>query len=105
MSSEEMMSHTPGPWKFTGARAKHDSSAIVFGPKEEWVAAAYDFNRYDRDEEVEANARLIAAAPDLLAMCETISTWCGSDDGAHCLPFEPPWYQDLHAAIAKATGS
>ena len=49
-------------------------------------------------EETEANARLIAAAPDLLAMLERIRddrTFRTNDNGL---------WPDLLAAIAKATG-
>lgn len=65
--------HTPGPWSFTGEHFKHDGSAIIMSPatpgskKDKFVACALDFNRFDRDAEVEANARLIASAPDLLS--------------------------------------
>ncbi len=44
----------------------------VTGPKGTFVAAAFDLNNYDRDPEVEANARLIAAAPELLAALERL---------------------------------
>lgn len=47
---------------------------------------------------------LIAAAPDLYAVLDEINTWCGTDEGAHYLPFEPPWYTNLRAALAKARG-
>lgn len=64
--------HTPGPWAYRdGDRMRHDNSAPVYRPAKgernrECVAFAADFNRTDRDEEVAANARLIANAPELL---------------------------------------
>lgn len=59
--------HTPGPWtREKDERFKHDRSAGVKAASGQYIAAALDRNRYDLDEEVEANARLIAAAPDLL---------------------------------------
>lgn len=50
--------------------------------------------------EQEANAKLIAAAPDLLAVAKAAACWfgeLGNDDGAQGL------LDDLRAAIAKAT--
>ena len=57
--------HTPGPWnRAYGSRFWHSHDAGVTGPDGILVASAIDFNEYARDEEVEANARLIAAAPE-----------------------------------------
>jgi hypothetical protein len=53
--------HTPGPW-YT------DADGYTFGPDEYRVCNPY---MQSRSREVnEANARLINAAPDLLAVCE-----------------------------------
>lgn len=63
------VAHTPGPWGFTGGQM-HDGNRVVRAGADaqgEWIALACDFNRYDRDEEADANARLIASAPELLA--------------------------------------
>jgi hypothetical protein len=61
------------------------------------------------EEELELRAarhvrELRAIRDELLATCETIHEWLGADDAAQALPFEPPWYQQLRAAIAKARG-
>jgi len=69
------MKHTPGPWtRIAGERFRHDQSAGVTEPGGNYIAAALDRNRFDLDEEVEANARLIASAPELLAACEAQAT-------------------------------
>ena len=68
------MSHTPGPWAYDA------DSCEVFGTTEGrscgWVAKVVggDSNdcRLPYDERV-ANARLIAAAPDLLAACKALA--------------------------------
>ena len=53
-------SHTPGPWQLGS------SKVAIWGSDGSVVADAWESN--DRpDKECEANARLIAAAPDLLA--------------------------------------
>ena len=58
--------HTPGPWMVTGgARMKFIEARIGGGMLQE-VATCLICQEGD----IEANARLIAAAPDLLAECE-----------------------------------
>jgi hypothetical protein len=70
--------HTPGPWtRVYEERFRHDNSAGVRAANNLYIAAALDRNSYDLDEEVEANARLIAAAPDFLAACT---------HEEHCIP-------------------
>lgn len=72
-----MAQHTPGPW----TRDERDGrmregfvleSAGIRGATGTFVAAALDFNRWDRDAEVEANARLIAVAPEMYALLESL---------------------------------
>lgn len=73
-----MAAHTPGPWYATEQIDRiYEGNIIRAGdPKTgTYVAIACDFNRYDRDAEREANARLIAAAPDLLAACTDVADW------------------------------
>ena len=60
--------HTPGPWTDKGGSA----GAVWAG--NEFIASVYPnaqpgwdgYGRFDRQDETEANARLIASAPDLL---------------------------------------
>ena len=67
------MAHTPGPWK----PYNHPSGWRIYGrSKKEPICV---FCMGDRDEETpfrnaEANARLAAAAPDLLAALKTLLT-------------------------------
>lgn len=49
-----------------------------------------------------ANARLIAAAPDLLAACKAALKWIEADESTHGRPFGEG--KVLRAAIAKAEG-
>ena len=54
------------------------------------------------DDDILANARLIAAAPDLLAACEAMAAQLGGGDSF------TQWEKakaDLREAIAKATGA
>lgn len=104
-----MSTHTPGPWN----EGRPDMQTIVDGYGSKWIYAG---NKYvavasGRDvedwDEVMANARLIAAAPDLLAACKLVlQRWTFSEDQIHT----HTWHdmQDcrevLLAAVAKAEG-
>lgn len=90
--------HTPGPWLLAGRTvyALNDEgfnrfSALV----QDAHAPAYELN---------ANARLIAAAPELLdalEMCVKSMKSCLPDFN----PFDQAAYDKAHAAIAKARGA
>lgn len=58
--------HTPGPWYALGLDfAKTKVWEVVAGPKSDTVVELSLFS-----ENAEADAKLIAAAPELLAACE-----------------------------------
>lgn len=67
------MKHTPGPWQ---QHTNHDwygnsYNAAVWGPKGPGHGIVADCRQSGvPKKEQEANARLIAAAPDLLAVCQ-----------------------------------
>ena len=90
------MSHTPGPWE---AKAPVEHGAHVYGPHGVTVAWCGTNSTFKRAgyysismEESGANARLIAAAPELLeALIAMLSNTPDCDHVAR-------------AAIAKATG-
>jgi hypothetical protein len=99
-----MSKHTEGPWtRKYQERFHHDNSAGIRAANGLYIAAALDRNSFDLDDEVEANACLIAAAPDLLAACEASLK----------VMEEIPGYRDLvrdaesacRAAIARAHGT
>jgi hypothetical protein len=99
-----MDTHTPGPW--TTHKAKPNPWWTVLGPDARPVAdvdaaSVQAFNKPGNPKIVEANARLIAAAPDLLEVLQAVVSWHDqAEDGA------PTDWADvvLHAraAIAKA---
>lgn len=99
------MSHTPGPWKLDcpltdpllhdvciGYEVPGQGSPIVL------ASIYYDEERGECPtlQEANANARLMAAAPDLLAACKAVVDYDipGRDAGS--------LMQQLRAAIAKA---
>lgn len=97
-----MSAHTVGPW-FTarnGFSTVYIEARIGGGMLQEVAACGPTAEGPDQQE---ANARLIAAAPDLLdqlsallAMCERQTDFNDDGDGA--------MFERARAAIAKATG-
>lgn len=95
-----MADHTPGPWEH-GRPVKASNypgmRALVSGPESAMVAFAYGGNApFDDREAVAANARLIAAAPDLLVVA-----LLALELGPGNLPYLK---EQAAAAIAKAEG-
>lgn len=112
---DEGMKHTPGPW-WTDAKynveemgcaviaARTDCGPLPGNPTRGMVAFATTILK-ENAVRCEADARLIAAAPDLLAL---LQRWSALDGGS--------WHVERHArekaelladtraAIAKATG-
>ena len=73
-----MASHTPGPWTLaqsyrpeSGDRGVQSFAPYVLDRDHRNVAAAM-IGGFDDMAEVEANARLIAAAPEMLALLATL---------------------------------
>ena len=68
------MSHTPGPW------INDETLGVTYSPDGRPIMTAGSGCVTPSAKEGQANARLIAAAPDLLAACaHMLATW-GSDD-------------------------
>ena len=87
------MSHTPRPWKIE----RHYDSGYKNISAQKHTALAqvvWCMEDEDRSPSCEANAHLIAAAPDLLEALE-IALDCAGDAW---------WAEKADAAIAKATG-
>lgn len=82
------MNHTPGPW--VAGLAPRNPHPDPPGDKWSiqaamgwWVADIYPYVRGCQDDsETRANARLIAAAPDLLTACEALVHAVKLDDSA-----------------------
>lgn len=92
-----MSEHTPGPWH-TGT---HEDAHIVYDGDCGFVA---DAGRDDGEAETEAaNARLIAAAPDLLAACERAARQL-RERLLNASPWGALLVSDLEEAIALAKG-
>ncbi len=91
-----MSKHTPGPWTFRQAGAN-------------WRVYASDGRSFDAGDalyhpENEANARLIAAAPELLRALEDL---VDEQNGPPLIRYEKSWAAAMgkaRSAIAKAEG-
>lgn len=68
------MSYTPGPWQYCEEAGRHNVFAFV--PNGEAQRMIY----VCEDIALDANARLIAAAPDLLAACEAMLEYMSPND-------------------------
>jgi hypothetical protein len=103
------MSHTPGPWEFTPmlSGSENHKGFNLWGRngglRGIWLGELSPVGTEDGDasEEGIANARLIAAAPDLLAACEMAKGWM-EESGE--LTSKDHYYDFICAAIKKARG-
>ena len=97
--------HTPGPWHTGGSY-----SSIIYAADGlcRWygVANAVVYRaRHGGTETMQANAQLIAAAPELLAELEKLVTRERTEAAVSGLSDdEMPWLDDARRVIAKAKG-
>ncbi len=109
-----MAKHTPGPWVFDGSGIHKEAVTMVeFGLEIHvqriaaiYVADDFEFTSSEAEErfqaEAEANAHLIAAAPDLLAACESVIARIS--DPSVDREKDDESLRLLRAAIARAKG-
>jgi hypothetical protein len=85
--------HTPGPWR---VEWPFEGGALITAEDGHGEIAQVKtrYSKTNNIEEAHANARLIAAAPDLLALVRSYATTYPLDE----------YYDKATAAIAKATG-
>lgn len=97
------MNHTPGPWQADSEG--REGWAVNYDSCAEWSHVAVvrpnsEGSRPVDDDEAEANARMIAAAPELLAALKKLLN--ETDDGTQLCARHI--VDDCKAAIAKAEG-
>ena len=97
------MKHTPGPWKVF-----QDDFYVVGVESDCAIIADHLYESNDptvRDilPELEANARLIAAAPDLLKACQYVVDWHREHDSGEGELFGLNFVTTCISAIRKAT--
>ena len=97
--------HTPGPWwtqHNTNVMAERESG---FGMSKAVVAQTGGYNTNGRDDigdENEANARLIAASPDLY---EVLRDWNNTPGNMRDANWWHEWHRKKDDALAKAEGN
>ena len=89
------MKHTPGPWRLLPPTNGIDRNWRVTDSGDTFVAHVFGFN-HAVDEQSKINARLIAAAPELLEACKA---------AAKQFDEKSPVGRILSDAIAKAEGN
>lgn len=92
------MGHTPGPWGCDGTEV-HAEHLVICNA---YRSRTDDEGNWMSSEEVEANARLIAAAPDLLASLKAIVE--ASQFEGEVAWLEKLWPQ-VDAALDEAEGT
>jgi hypothetical protein len=93
-----MSKHTPGPWQYSTKITASENHRGFSIRAARWSIS--DVQPIDVEgEEGEANARLIAAAPDLLEACRAVSAHYSAS-----LDYQPAFVTLARAALAKATG-
>ena len=86
--------HTPGPWTFGRAIPADDTVSRIVRAGADHIAVVMDLD--GAAQEAVDNARLIAAAPDLLAALQLIHANAGES---------PEWIRSrIDAVIARAIG-
>ena len=91
----EAMKHTPGPWS-----VDHNINVMAAGGFVAFPGISAGFDQ-------KANARLIAAAPELLEALQALEDYvCNniSNDYPTGIDTDSIAFRQAHAAIAKATG-
>lgn len=92
-----MSQHTPGPWRVMGG----SGTDVAAGPQGYLAYVSTGGGRGRSLDEARANARLIAAAPDLLDACEKARDFGSQGDTHEGLSVS----EFIRAAIAKARGA
>ena len=103
-----MSEYTPGPWRVSDGDSFSGGSDVSEPPEYEYIVLAErktpsviaSFWDFDWGDEAQANARLIAAAPDLLEALEMVRD--ADNDNGRKIPSLAR--AKIDAAIAKARG-
>lgn len=93
--------HTLGPWDAIGNLVRSPMHQPEGLPRGVQIVECRDGYFLPHTEEAKANARLIAAAPELLNALRSLVALYDTDEGCR----STPEYIAARAAIAKATGS
>jgi len=101
--------HTPGPWSFKRAKFAVDGEfdfgvSALFDGKPLCIAEAFARAASDVRPDAYANARLIAAAPEMLVALQLYNATYASTQSHPTAAQEAACINAVRAAIAQATG-
>jgi hypothetical protein len=97
MTTKKVSTHTPGPWLISV-----EDREVVIKPQDGIASQVAIICKYDIElNEREANARLIASAPDMLTVLEQVQRWF--HDNIHDADL-PIVYVNTSSVIRKAKG-
>lgn len=99
-----MSKHTPGPWRKGNANYCHKIFAGDQAIAEVW-GSTRGRRISARHAEAQSNARLIAAAPEMLDVLKATYTMLFNEGLAESQPWVNRGLDQIRAAIAKAEGS
>ena len=99
MNDTDVQHHTPGPWRARpfGRIGDDGPSSFAIGPDGNPLAETFSF-----DEQAGNDATLMAAAPDLLKVAQSI-IYVHEHSGSNAAFVLRGLVEDARAAIAKAT--
>lgn len=100
MTADVLSTHTPGPWNVEPAVPGEASGVHVFAANPAGCSEDGDLVTIADFIENDANARLIAAAPDLLKACRVLLAIYDAELGG----IGHPGVREARATIAKAEG-
>ena len=101
--AEQVDKHTPGAWVAEGSMVRGGEGIYLDDP----IASVYDPNdQHHLTPTTKANARLIAAAPELLAALEQVHAAMDAMEHGRTPPGPtgPAWLAATKALIIKAKG-
>ena len=97
MNEQKTASYTPGPWDVEA----EDNNNFICDENGHTVAQIYERSNADVNH---ANARLIAAAPELLLMCKTLLGLVMAIRSGVAVDLDSV-HAEAYAALNKATGA
>lgn len=95
-----MTKHTPGPWRVGPV----DDTLVSDASGREVAAVDGDYNNPDEWPSMEANARLIAAAPEMYAELRKLADALNSGRQLDTMHFMPSAIARINSIVAKAEG-
>jgi hypothetical protein len=98
-----MAEHTPGPWSYEESKTDGGNLFLAISSANAELRDSRDVAYLTlRQAEIRANARLIAAAPDMLAALQSVIHDLSYDEGRD---LAASTIEQVRAAIRKATGA